>query len=111
MIDIKIIPTWIKIELNINENSKYYQFLYGLLKITNDLISKFKDKELNKRTKLLNFINEPVSDLNKLILFYKKFSEYFKTKTIKHIEKFKYIIKEVIEDLNGNRPYNEAQRN
>ena len=94
------------IEKNINSIG-----LEGLIKITNDLITKFKNKGLNKRTKLLNFVDEPVLDINSLTSFYKNFSEYFKTKTSKHISKFKYIIKEVIEELNGNRPFNEAQRN
>lgn len=38
------------------------------------------------------------------------FSKYFKRKTNKHVEKMNYIIYEVIEDLNNNRPFNEANR-
>jgi hypothetical protein len=87
---------------NINEN--------GLIVVTNTLIEKFKNKELNTKTKLLKFINKNVNNTIELYDFYEKFSEYFKIKTVKHIEKFKYIIKEVIEDLNGNRPYHESQR-
>jgi hypothetical protein len=82
----------------------------GLIKITNELIDKFKDKELNKRTKLLNFIDKHVNDLNDLNKFYEDWSIYFRKKSEKHLEKFKWMIKEVIEDLNGNRPYTESYR-
>ena len=84
--------------------------LSGLLTITNDLIFKFKNKDLNKRTKLLKFISDDVHNVQELYSFYENFSEYFSIKTIKHIEHFKYLIKEVIEDLNQNRPYNESCR-
>ena len=82
----------------------------GLIKLTNDLIYEFKNKDLNKRTKLLKFVDKSITNKKDLIDFYKNFSNYFKKKNLKHIEKFKYIIKEVIEDINGNRPYNESQR-
>lgn len=81
------------------------------LKITNELIDKFKDKNLNKRTKMLSFINKYVSNEKNLYEFYECWSKYFNLKSKKHIEKIKYIISEVIEDLNGNRPYNENYRN
>lgn len=82
----------------------------GLINITNDLINNFKDKDLNKNTKLLYFIDKNVENYNDLIDFYQHFSTYFKEKTKKHIEHFQYMIKEVVEDLNGNRPYNEDRR-
>lgn len=84
--------------------------LNGLLKITNDLIEKFKNKDLNKRTKLLYFIDNNVTNVTELYNFYNNFSKYFKKKCIKHITHMEYIIKEVIEEHNGNRPYNEALR-
>lgn len=93
----------------VNYNIKKIE-LSGLLKITNDLIEKFKDKNLNKNTKLLIFIEDDLNDLNDLYNFYKNWSNYFKIKSDKHLEKFKYLIKEVIEDLNGNRPWNEGCR-
>ena len=37
-------------------------------------------------------------------------SQYFKDKTKKHTEKYKHIIKEVIQDLKGNKPFNENYR-
>lgn len=83
----------------------------GLLRITNELIDKFLDKELNKDTKLLKFIGTHVNNIDDLYLFYKKWSEYFKIKSDKHLRKFKSLIDEVIEDLNGNRPFNENYRN
>ena len=84
--------------------------LGGLIKITNEIVNKFKDREINKYTKLLNFIDKECENYDDIIVFYENFSIYFRKKCEKHIEKFKYIIKEVIEDLNGNRPYNEACR-
>lgn len=81
----------------------------SLLKITNELIGKFKDKDLNKRTKLLNFI-KIVNDKSDLYSLYDNFSKYFKTKTKKHIKKFKELTKEIVEDLNGNKPFNEICR-
>jgi len=96
-------------DLFVDENIKNIE-LSGLLKITNDLIDNFSNKEVNKRTKLLNFIPNEVNNLDDIKLFYKNFSIYFKKKSELHLEKFKYLIKEVIEDLNGNRPYNELYR-
>jgi len=83
--------------------------LESLIKITNDLIKKFKDRDLNKNTKLLNFISDVYNETD-LISFYKNFSNYFKQKAKKHLNKYKYIISEIIEDLKGNRPYNECSR-
>lgn len=83
--------------------------LESLIKITNDLVEKFKNKNLNKNTKLLNFITE-ITNEEELYDFYKNFSDYFKQKSSKHISKFKYLIDEVVEDLKGNRPYNECSR-
>ena len=85
--------------------------LGGLLKITNDLIHKFKDSELNKETKLLKFVNNNTYNTEDLYTFYNNWSKYFKIKSDKHLKKFKYLISEVIEDLNGNRPFNENFRN
>ena len=82
----------------------------GLLKITNSLIDSFIDKELNKNTKLLSFINGNLNSESDIYLFYEKFSEYFKKKATIHLEKFKYLIDEVVEDIKGNRPYNELYR-
>jgi hypothetical protein len=93
----------------VDENIELIE-LTGLLKITNDLIEKFKDKDLNKRTKSLSFIKDSVSDIINLYNFYDNFSKYFKKKCVKHITHMEYIIKEVIEELNGNRPFNEALR-
>ncbi|MFW6225937.1 MAG: hypothetical protein ACOC3V_03175 [bacterium] len=84
--------------------------LEGLLKITNELIDKFIDNGLNKETKLLKFINN-VCNINDLYSFYGEWSKYFKIKSNKHLKKFKHLINEVIEDLNGNRPFNENYRN
>jgi hypothetical protein len=84
--------------------------LNGIIKITNQLIDKFKDKNLNKRTKLLHFVDKNITNLNDLVNFYKNFHDYFISKTKTHMSKFKYIINEVIEDINGNRPFNEANR-
>ena len=84
--------------------------LCGLINITNKLVDKFKDKELNKNTKLLNFIKN-VNTFEDINEFYNNFSIYFKKKSEKHLKKFEYIITEVIEDLNGNRPFNEDYRN
>lgn len=85
--------------------------LIGFLKLTNELIDKFKEKEVNKNTKSLIFINRYVSNIEDLIEFYTNWKDYFNMKVEKHIEKFKTIIIEIIEDLNGNRPYNELYRN
>jgi len=94
--------------------------LSGLLNITNELIKKFKDKDANvtflnkkiynKSTHSLNFLDNKVNNLSDLKIFYNEWSRYFKNKNKKHIEHYKYIIKEVIEDLNGNRPWNECAR-
>lgn len=83
--------------------------LNGLIDITNEIVNKFENKEINKYTKLLTFVDN-VKNIEDVNLFYKNFSTYFRKKCEKHIDKFKYLIKEVIEDLNGNRPYNEAYR-
>lgn len=84
--------------------------LSGLLKLTNGIIEKFKDKELNKRTKLLKFINSDVETIEDLYNFYGEWKKYFNNKCEKYLEKYNFSIKEVIEDLNGNRPYNENAR-
>lgn len=94
------------IDVNIKEMGES-----GLLKITNELIDKFKDKILNKRTKSLNFIDNPTRNLNDLYDFYKNWNIYFNKKSKKHRDKFLYLISEIIEDLNGNRPFNEDFRN
>lgn len=89
------------IEYNINKISRL-----GLEKITIDLIEKFKDKNLNKRSKMLTFIDKNLSIED----FYNEWKNYFNKKADQHIERIKYQIKEVIEDLNGNKPFNELYR-
>jgi hypothetical protein len=84
--------------------------LESFLKITNELIYKFKDKELNKNTKILKFINREVKNENDIIFFYNGWRKYFKIKVKKHIDKFRFLIKEVVKDLNGEKPYNENYR-
>jgi len=93
------------IEDNISEIN-----LEGLIKITNDLVKKFKQFNLNKHSKLLSFIKD-VSNLDDVKSLYDDFASYFNKKSEKHIKKFRFIVKEVIEDLNGNRPFNEDYRN
>jgi hypothetical protein len=83
--------------------------LLGLIGLTNDLTDRFLELHLNKEVKLLNFLNK-VYNYDDLIILYSKFTEYFKNKCEKHILKYEYLIKEVIEDLNGNRPFNEDYR-
>ena len=81
----------------------------SFIKITNEIIEKFRDKDLNRKTKLLYFL-EPVNNLIELNKLYKNWFKYFYKKGDSCIEKYKYLIKEVIEDLNGNRPWNENYR-
>jgi hypothetical protein len=83
--------------------------LNGLMKITNDITVKFKNKDLNKRSKMLYFLKD-VYNLDDINEYYKNWSLYFDKKANKHIDKIKYIIKEVVEDLNGKRPWNESYR-
>ena len=82
-----------------------------LIEITNNLIKFSLDKNLNKRVKNFpNISKDNIVNLDGLYNFYEKFNLYFKYKSKYHIGRFGYIIKEVIEDLRGNRPYNEMCR-
>jgi hypothetical protein len=83
--------------------------LNSFIKITNEIVEKFKDKDLNRKTKMLYFL-EPVNNLQELNKLYKNWSKYFFKKGVSCIDKYKFLIKEVIEDLNGNRPWNENFR-
>ena len=84
--------------------------LFGFLHITNKLIQSFKDYKLENRAKILPSRDTELKTIDDLYKYYMDFSLYFKNKVKKHIEKLKYIIKEVIEDINGNRPYTEMYR-
>ena len=95
--------------------------LNGLLNITNTLVSKLKneflvkwvDVQLNKYTikqkskeeKYFNFLNHTIETYDDLIYIYSQFEKYFKIKAKKHLNHFKYLISEVIEDLNESNSY------
>lgn len=82
----------------------------GFLSITNSIIEKFVDMDLNVRSKMLKFVHEPMNTCEDLYRFYGRWEEYFRRKADLHVEKFDHLISEVIEDLNGNRPFNEWYR-
>jgi hypothetical protein len=85
----------------INDNINIFG-IESFNKITNDIKNKFKDKNLNKRSKMLSFIDSDE--------FYSGWKFYFNKKSEQHIRKIEYLISEVIEDLNGNRQFNEWYR-
>jgi hypothetical protein len=85
----------------INDNIDIFE-IESFNKITDDIKNKFKDKNLNKRSKMLSFIDNDE--------FYSGWKLYFNKKSNQHIRKIEYLISEVIEDLNGNKPFNEWYR-
>jgi hypothetical protein len=65
---------------------------------------KIKDKVFFK------FLNKKINNIEDLKYIYKNFEKYFKLKCEKHIEHFKYLIKEVIEDLNEKSTFHSYSR-
>jgi len=61
---------------------------------------KYLIKQNIKEKKYFRFLNKIVENKNDLIYIYNNFQKYFKIKSKKHTEHFRYIIKEVVEDLN-----------
>ena len=84
--------------------------LSSLLNITNDLILKLKNKDVNTNSKMLKFVDKEMSSEQDIIDFYNNFSQLFMKKAEELLHRIEYMISEVIEDLNGNRPFNEYYR-
>ncbi len=80
------------------------------IEMTKTFREKLEDRNVLKKVYLLKNIPDVIEDIDDVLMFYKTWANLFDKKSEKHLEKFKYIIKEVVEDLKGNRPYNEHFR-
>jgi len=72
---------------------------------TDDKKKKFLIKQNIKEKYYFNFLDKKVDNKDDLIYIYNNFQKYFQIKSKNHTEHFKYIIKEVIEDLNESNTF------
>lgn len=125
---LKIHKNWNYLEMLKDFNSMYFVDKIieliefdGLLNITktlveklnNEFIVKWNDVQLDKYTikqkikeqSYFKFLNHKIETYDDLIFIYSEFEKYFKIKVEKHIKHFKYLIKEVVEDLNESNSF------